>query len=80
MSANRNPPPDSRAIQASGEILASRHCNEKDVTRSRQEQEVLKLLKAKTVRVEVNGRYATPLLRQKDMPTLQASKESVMQT
>ena len=38
------------------------------------------MLEAQTIRVEVDGvqRYATPLLRIKDMPTSQAPKESVM--
>lgn len=44
--------------------------NEKLVTRSKQDQEA----------IDINGikRYATPLLRVKNMPKLQATKEAVM--
>lgn len=54
--------------------------SEKTSTRSRQDHEAIELLDAKTVRVEVEGvkRYATPLLRIKDMPQLNATKEAVM--
>lgn len=54
--------------------------NEKVVTRSRCDQEAITLLETKTVRVNVNGvfRYATPLLRKRDMPELKAPKESVL--
>ncbi|KAL0165842.1 hypothetical protein M9458_037686, partial [Cirrhinus mrigala] len=54
--------------------------NEKEVTRSRQDQEAINMLESKTTRVEVDGvlRYATPLLRHKDMPPFQATKEMVM--
>ncbi len=54
--------------------------NEKVLTRSRQDQESIQLLKAKTVRIDVNGvqRYATPLLRTKDMPCLHAPKVAVL--
>jgi hypothetical protein len=54
--------------------------NEKVVTRSRCDQEAITLLETKTARVNVNGvfRYATPLLRKKDMPQLKAPKESVL--
>ncbi|XP_073722462.1 uncharacterized protein [Misgurnus anguillicaudatus] len=54
--------------------------SEKLVTRSRQDQEAISILETKTIRVEVDGilRYATPLLRRKDMPLLQATKEAVM--
>lgn len=54
--------------------------SEKEVTRSKEDQEALQLLEAKTKRVNTNGvlRYATPLLRRKDAPLFQASKESVM--
>ncbi|KAI2668878.1 Polyprotein P3 [Labeo rohita] len=54
--------------------------NEKVLTRSRQDQECIQLLQDKTVRVDVNGiqRYATPLLRAKGMPCLQAPKEAVL--
>ncbi|KAJ7997480.1 hypothetical protein DPEC_G00229450 [Dallia pectoralis] len=54
--------------------------SEKIVTRSRQDQEAIDLLETKTTREEVDGvlRYATPLLRKKDMPLFQTSKEPVM--
>lgn len=54
--------------------------SEKLVTRSRQDQEAISILETKTIRVEVDGilRYATPLLRRKDMPLFQATKEAVM--
>ena len=54
--------------------------NEKASVRSRQDQEAIDLLEAKTVRVEVDGvrRYATPLLRAKNMPQLCAPKEAVL--
>ena len=54
--------------------------SEKVVTRSKQDQEAVDMLDKSTVRVEINGvhRYATPLLRAKDMPRLQAPKEAVM--
>lgn len=53
--------------------------SEKLVTRSRQDKEAIALLEQKTVRVDVEGtqRYATPLLRVKNMPKLQAQKEAV---
>ncbi|XP_062287006.1 uncharacterized protein LOC133992303 [Scomber scombrus] len=54
--------------------------SEKVVTRSKQDQEAVDMLDRSTVRVEINGihRYATPLLRAKDMPRLQAHKEAAM--
>lgn len=54
--------------------------SEKLATRSKHDQEAIDLLEAKTTRIEVDGtlRYATPLLRVKDMPKLQATKEAVM--
>lgn len=53
---------------------------EKLVTRSKQDQEAISILETKTIRVEVEGilRYATPLLRRRDMPLIQATKEAVM--
>lgn len=53
---------------------------EKLVTRSRQDQEAVRLLEAKTTQVKVDGiqRYATPLHRVKNMPQLQAPKEAVL--
>ncbi|XP_056324239.1 uncharacterized protein LOC130237344 [Danio aesculapii] len=53
---------------------------EKEVTRSRCDQDAINLLESKTVRVDVDGvsRYATPLLRKKEMPMLQAPKEAVL--
>ncbi|KAL0151955.1 hypothetical protein M9458_052762 [Cirrhinus mrigala] len=54
--------------------------NEKTCVRSRQDQEAVELLERKTIRVEVDGvrRYATPLLRVKNMPELKAPKEAVL--
>lgn len=54
--------------------------SEKLVTRSRCDQEAISLLESKTERVEVDGvlRYATPLLRTKGMPHLQAPKDAVL--
>ncbi|XP_026061422.1 uncharacterized protein LOC113045324 [Carassius auratus] len=54
--------------------------NEKMCLRSKQDQEAVELLERKTVRVEVEGvkRYATPLLRVKNMPELKAPKEAVL--
>lgn len=54
--------------------------NEKTSTRSVQDQQSLKLLEQKTVRVEVDGiqQYATPLLRVQNMPHLCAPKAAVM--
>ncbi|KAJ8352363.1 hypothetical protein SKAU_G00238390 [Synaphobranchus kaupii] len=51
---------------------------EKEVTRSKRDQEAISLLESKTMRVEVDGvlRYATPLLRMKTMPHLRAAKEA----
>ncbi|XP_049321160.1 uncharacterized protein LOC111190943 [Astyanax mexicanus] len=53
---------------------------EKQVTRSREDQQAIDLLEAKTIRVEVDGvlRYATPLLWKKNFPALQAPMEAVM--
>ncbi|KAL0147386.1 hypothetical protein M9458_057313 [Cirrhinus mrigala] len=54
--------------------------NEKTCVRSRQDQEAVEVLERKTIRVEVDGvrRYATPLLRVKNMPELKAPKEAVL--
>lgn len=54
--------------------------SEKTVTRSKLDREAVQLLDEKTVRVNVNGvmRYATPLLRVKDMPCLRAPREAVL--
>lgn len=48
-------------------------------TRSHQDQEMMKLLEAKTIRVDDNGlrHYAIPLLRVPNFPQLQAPKEAV---
>lgn len=53
---------------------------EKQVTRSREDQEAINLLESRTTRVEVNGifRYATPLLRRKNSTLFCAPKEAVM--
>lgn len=52
----------------------------KSITRSKQDLEALALLESKTACVTVAGvnRYATPMLRLKTAPTLQASKSAVM--
>lgn len=54
--------------------------SEKTSARSCQDQDAKALLKAKTARIEVDGvqRYATPLLRVKNMPQLRAPKEAVL--
>ncbi len=54
--------------------------NEKMCIRSKQDQDAVELLERKTIRVEVDGvrRYATPLLRVKNMPELKAPKEAVL--
>ena len=52
----------------------------KIVTRSRQDDLAISLLENRTTRVDVDGvfRYATPLLRRKDMPHLQATPNAVI--
>lgn len=54
--------------------------SEKISTRSRQDQEAVKILESKTVRVEVDGvkHYATPLLRIKHMADLKAPQNAVL--
>ncbi len=54
--------------------------SEKLITRSKQDQNTLSLLESKTTRVTVEGvaRYATPLLRVKDMPILRASSDTTL--
>ncbi|XP_024865045.1 uncharacterized protein LOC119617585 [Kryptolebias marmoratus] len=54
--------------------------SEKLAVRSRQDQEAVRLLQEQTVRVNVSGveRYATPLLRVKNMPPLKATPEAVL--
>ncbi len=54
--------------------------NEKQVTRSREDQVALEILNQGTVRVDINGiqRYATPLLRKPSVACLNASEEAVM--
>lgn len=56
------------------------HTEVKLVTRSKQDHEAMDLLRANTVRLEVDGvlRYATPLLHVKNMPTLSAPPEAVL--
>ncbi|KAJ8400032.1 hypothetical protein AAFF_G00400710 [Aldrovandia affinis] len=56
--------------------------SERLVTRSRRDKEATNLLEAKTTRVEVEGvlRYATPLLRVSNMPTLTAPPEAALST
>ncbi|XP_039516158.1 uncharacterized protein LOC120470642, partial [Pimephales promelas] len=54
--------------------------SEKMVIRSKLDQEAVRMLETRTVRVEVDGvnRYATPLLRVKNMPCLRTSKDAVL--
>ncbi|XP_073722599.1 uncharacterized protein [Misgurnus anguillicaudatus] len=54
----------------------------KAVTRSKEAQRAIELLDLKTLTQEIDGikRLATPLLRRKDMPLLNAPKESVLPT
>lgn len=54
--------------------------SEKLITRSKQDQEAISLLESKTTRVTIDGvaRYATPLLRVRDMPVLRASPDTTL--
>ncbi|KAK7938259.1 hypothetical protein WMY93_001585 [Mugilogobius chulae] len=54
--------------------------NEKEVTRSKQDQYALALLDSKTQKVNLNGqwRYATPLLRHPQFPTLRTELTSFL--
>lgn len=54
--------------------------SEKACIRSKRDQEAVELLETKTIRVNVDGvkRYATPLLRAKNMPEMKAPKEAVL--
>lgn len=56
------------------------YTSEKQVTRSKQDQQALNLLQTSSVRVNVEGvqRYATPLLRRANATTLQAPTEAVL--
>ncbi|KAI3376263.1 hypothetical protein L3Q82_016771 [Scortum barcoo] len=56
------------------------YTSQKQVTRSKQDQQALALLQSSTVRVTVDGiqRYATPLLRRANSATLQAPMETVL--
>lgn len=58
------------------------YTSEKQVTRSKQDQQALNLLQTSTVRIDVEGvhRYATPLLRRANSTTLQAPMEAVLQS
>ncbi|KAJ8286056.1 hypothetical protein GJAV_G00034060 [Gymnothorax javanicus] len=60
------------------DIIALR--SSKVVTRSKQDNLAVSLLEERTTRIEVDGvrRYATPLLRRKNMPCLKASPDAVM--
>ncbi|KAL7830010.1 hypothetical protein SRHO_G00311370 [Serrasalmus rhombeus] len=53
---------------------------EQDCTRSRQDHDAIEMLETKTVRIEVEGmyRYATPLLRKRDIPLLCSSEAAVL--
>lgn len=67
-------------VQRLWQVETVPHRDEKEVTRSKQDQEALKLLETKTIHTEVEGvtRLVTPLLRHKDMPQLYAPVDSVM--
>ncbi|KAL7855838.1 hypothetical protein AOLI_G00194420 [Acnodon oligacanthus] len=54
--------------------------HDREVTRSKQDQQAVTMLKAKTVHIEVDGllRYPTPLLRHVNIPLLHTPRESVM--
>nr|XP_055064967.1 uncharacterized protein LOC129447318 [Misgurnus anguillicaudatus] len=54
--------------------------NSKVVVRSRQDTEAVEILENKTRRVNVAGvlRYATPLLRKREHPSLRAPKEAIL--
>lgn len=54
--------------------------SERLATRSRQEQEAIRLLQEQTIRVNVDGieSYTTPLLRIKKMPQLHPPPEAVL--
>ncbi len=54
--------------------------NEKVIHHSKQDQESVELLEAKTVCVDIDGIqwYSTPVLHVRDMPALHASKEAVI--
>lgn len=56
------------------------YVSEKAATRSKLDQQALEWLEQRTVRVNVDGimRYATPLLRRKDSPCLQAPKSACL--
>ena len=56
------------------------YSSEKQMTRSKQDQQALNLLQTSTVRVNVDGvqRYATPLLRRDNSTTLQAPMGAVL--
>ena len=55
------------------------YVSEKHATRSKQDQQAMKLLESRTVRIEIDGvqRYATPLLRAHDGTHFAANKEPV---
>ncbi|XP_019204872.1 uncharacterized protein LOC109196100 [Oreochromis niloticus] len=54
--------------------------NEKEVTRSKEDQQAIDILESRTVRVQVEGvhRYATPLLRRAGFPQVKAPEGAVM--
>lgn len=56
--------------------------NEKEVTRSKEDQQAIDILESRTVRVQVEGvhRYATPLLRRTEFPQVKAPQEAVTDT
>lgn len=69
-----------RHVERLWQIDSVPHRPEREVTRSKQDQQAVSLLEDKTVHVEVDNvkRFATPLLRHASMPLLHAPKESVM--
>lgn len=56
------------------------YVNVKTATRSKEDQQALELLEQRTTKIEVDGvkRYATPLLRRRNSPILQAPKTALL--
>ncbi|XP_025763702.1 uncharacterized protein LOC109202593 [Oreochromis niloticus] len=69
-----------RNVERLWQIDTLPYVSEKQVTRSKQDQQALNLLQTSTIRVTVDGtqRYATPLLRRTNSATLQAPMEAVL--
>ncbi|KAL4007047.1 ATP-binding cassette, subfamily C (CFTR/MRP), member 12 [Sarotherodon galilaeus] len=69
-----------RNVERLWQIDTLPYVSEKQVTRSKQDQQALNLLQTSTIRVTVDGtqRYATPLLRRANSSMLQAPMEAVL--